>query len=121
MWGERDAPSTSAATGLAYINATQYFGGIPQATVSALPIKNQKSAIANPCVWSFRVGGYQVCEKWLKDRKGLTLDYADLQHYQKIVVALHATIRLMVTIDQTIASYVGWPIAFGGGGQEVLA
>ena len=102
-------------TGRVYINATQYFGGIPQATVSDLPIKNQKSAITNPCVWSFRIGGYQVCEKWLKDRKGRTLDYADIQHYQKIVVALRETIHLMAATDQTIASHGGWPDAIGGG------
>jgi hypothetical protein len=30
-------------------------------------------------VWEFRVGGYQVCEKWLKDRKG-TLRVPALPH-----------------------------------------
>lgn len=93
---QSSAAAAPSPTTRVHINATQYFGGIP------------------PCVWTFRVGGYQVCEKWLKDRKGRPLDYADLQHYQRIVVALHATIRLMVTIDQTIASYGGWPMAFGG-------
>src|SRR5207249_5573305 len=39
-------------------------------------------------VWNFRIGGYQVCEKWLKDRKGRTLSTDDIVHYQKIVVAL---------------------------------
>ncbi len=60
-----------------WINPKQYFGGVPKA------------------VWEFHVGGYQVCEKWLKDRKGRKLAYEDIQHYQKTVVALSETIRLM--------------------------
>ena len=39
-------------------------------------------------VWNFHIGGYQVCEKWLKDRKGRTLSEEDISHYQKIVVAI---------------------------------
>ncbi len=63
-------------------------------------------------VWNFHIGGYQVCEKWLKDRKGRTLTKEDLAHYQKIVVALHETIRLMAEIDRVIESHGGWPAAF---------
>lgn len=72
-----------------YINKLQYLEGVPSE------------------VWNFQVGGYQVCEKWLKDRKGRTLSYDDLTHYQKIVVALKETIRLMQEIDVLIP---GWPI-----------
>jgi hypothetical protein len=60
-----------------------------------------------PEVWNFYVGGYQVCHKWLKDRKGRILSDDDVIHYQKIVVALQETIRLMEKIDQGIPS---WPI-----------
>ncbi len=67
----------------------QYFEGVP------------------PEVWEFHVGGYQVCEKWLKDRKGRKLSYDDIQHYHKIVVALNETIRLMSEIDAAIPC---WPI-----------
>lgn len=63
-------------------------------------------------VWNFHVGGYQVCEKWLKDRKGRTLSKDDLAHYHKIVVALSETIRLMGLIDEAIAKHGGWPEAF---------
>ncbi len=63
-------------------------------------------------VWNFHIGGYQVCEKWLKDRKGRTLSKDDLAHYQKIVVALSETIRLMKEIDEVIEQYGGWPGAF---------
>jgi len=75
--------------GRVYINEQQYFEGLP------------------PEVWDFPVGGYQVCEKWLKDRRGRTLSYDDLNHYQKIVVALKETMRLMSEIDAAIPS---WPV-----------
>jgi hypothetical protein len=63
-------------------------------------------------VWSFHIGGYQVCENWLKDRKGRTLSNDDIAHYQKIVVALAETIRLMKEIDEVIEAHGGWPGAF---------
>ncbi len=63
-------------------------------------------------VWNFRVGGYRVCEKWLKDRKGRKLSKDDIDHYQKIVVALAETIRLMTEIDSVIEQHGGWPSAF---------
>jgi len=63
-------------------------------------------------VWEFHVGGYQVCDKWLKDRKGRTLSKDDIAHYQKIVVALSETIRLMAEIDKVIEAHGGWPGAF---------
>ena len=77
------------AQGRVYINKAQYFEGI------------------RPEVWQFHVGGYQVCEKWLKDRRGRKLSYDDLTHYQKVVVALKETIRLMQEIDEAIP---GWPM-----------
>ena len=55
-----------------------------------------------PEIWEFYVGGYQVCHKWLKDRKGRTLSFDDIQHYQRIVAALAETITLMEKIDETI-------------------
>ncbi|NQT20114.1 MAG: hypothetical protein HQ592_10450 [Planctomycetes bacterium] len=75
--------------GRVYINESQYFDGVP------------------PEVWEFRVGGYQVCDKWLKDRRGRSISFDDYEHYCKIVVALNDTIRLMSEIDEAIAS---WPI-----------
>ena len=65
-------------------------------------------------VWNFHIGGYQVCEKWLKDRKGRTLTDEDIAHYHKIVIALTETIRLMTEIDEVIATHGGWPGAFAG-------
>ena len=63
-------------------------------------------------VWDFHIGGYQVCHKWLKDRKGRTLSDEDVAHYQKIVVALNETIRIMAEVDEVIEAQGGWPDAF---------
>ena len=69
-------------------------------------------------VWDFHIGGHQVCEKWLKDRgpkkgnPGRTLTAEDIDHYQKIVVALNETMRLMAEIDKVIEKNGGWPGAF---------
>ena len=72
-----------------YINKEQYFEGVP------------------PEVWNFHIGGYQVAQKWLKDRKGRTLTYDELTNYQKVIVVLKETTRLMMEIDDLIP---GWPI-----------
>ncbi len=72
-----------------YINKEQYFEGIP------------------PEIWNFHIGGYQVCQKWLKDRKGRALTYDELTHYQKVMIALKETIRLMEEIDALIPV---WPV-----------
>jgi predicted helicase len=78
--------------GRVWINKTQYFDGVP------------------PEVWEFHIGGYQVCEKWLKDRKGRQLSFDDVKHYQHIVSALAETIHIMAAIDRTIDTHGGWPI-----------
>ena len=79
----------SEPAGRVHINQTQYFDGVPQD------------------VWAFHVGGYQVLDKWLKDRRGRQLSYDDLTHYQRVVVALRRTMALMEEIDATIPN---WPI-----------
>ena len=78
--------------GKVWINKTQYFEGVP------------------PQVWDFYIGGYQVCHKWLKDRKGRTLSYEDLTHYQNTVSAISETIELMASIDLAINKSGGFPI-----------
>ena len=75
-----------------YINKEQYFEGIELE------------------VWGFAIGGYPVCQKWLKDRKehkNYYLSQDEINHYQKIVIALRHTIRLMADIDKLIPE---WPI-----------
>jgi predicted helicase len=63
-------------------------------------------------IWNFRIGGYQVCSKWLKDRKGRLLSDDDIAHYQKIVNAISETIIFMDRIDEAIELHGGWPGAF---------
>ena len=63
-------------------------------------------------VWDFQISGYQVCHKWLKDRKGRTLSDEDIAHYQKIIVALSETIHIMAEIDEVIEAHGGWPDVF---------
>lgn len=69
-------------------------------------------------VWCSYVGGYQVCHKWLKDRgpkkgrPGRILTNDDIDHYQKIIVALNETIHIMAKIDGVIEEHGGWPDAF---------
>ena len=69
-------------------------------------------------VWKHHIGGYQVCEKWLKDRipkKGQPpriLSDADILHYRRIITAISSTIHLMSEVDQTIHSHGAFPTAF---------
>lgn len=66
--------------GKVYINATQYFGNVPETA------------------WNFYIGGYQPAQKWLKDRKGRVLSSEDLDHYQRIIRILLETDRIMKEI-----------------------
>ena len=67
-----------------WINDQQYFAAVP--------------VIA----WEFYIGGYQPAQKWLKDRRDRTLDFEDILHYQKIIVALSETHRIMQEIDKVL-------------------
>ncbi|PIY12172.1 MAG: DNA methyltransferase [Flexibacter sp. CG_4_10_14_3_um_filter_32_15] len=70
--------------GKVYINETQYFDNVPATA------------------WEFYIGGYQPAQKWLKDRRNRKLTFEDINHYQKIIVALSETDRLMKEIDKII-------------------
>jgi len=64
-----------------YINSEQYFEGVPESA------------------WNFFIGGYQPAQKWLKDRKGLTLTFEDVKHYGNIIYVLQQTEQIMQEID----------------------
>ncbi len=83
--------------------------GHPKYENGKVVINKQKDCFMDvpEAVWNFHVGGYQVCQKWLKDRKGRTLSQDDIEHYQKIVVALGQSIDLMAKIDAAIPN---WPL-----------
>jgi len=67
--------------GKVQINEKQYFGDVPEKA------------------WNFYIGGYQPAEKWLKDRRDRELSFEEIQHYQKIIVALMETDQIMQAID----------------------
>ncbi|OGW52012.1 MAG: hypothetical protein A2Z50_05225 [Nitrospirae bacterium RBG_19FT_COMBO_42_15] len=68
-----------------YLNQNQYFEGITED------------------VWQYQIGGYQVCDKWLKDRKGKRLSLEDVRHYSRIVISLLKTIKIQKSIDDVYA------------------
>ena len=68
--------------GNVWINDTQYFTDVPAA------------------VWEYEIGAYQVCEKWLKDRRGEDLSHAEVRQYRSILVAVTETLRVMAEIDE---------------------
>jgi predicted helicase len=72
---------TGDGIGRVWINDEQYFDGVPEVA------------------WEFYIGGYQPAQKWLKDRVGRELNFEDINHYQKIIVALTETDRLMKEVD----------------------
>jgi len=65
-----------------YINKDRYFEGVEEN------------------VREYRIGGYQVCNKWLKDRKGNVLSFDDIKHYCKVATAIKHTINIQKSIDE---------------------
>jgi predicted helicase len=65
--------------------------------------KDQRFENAPEISWGFHIGGYQPAQKWLKDRKGRSLDFEDVQHYQRILKILAETGRIMKTIEMPLA------------------
>lgn len=68
-------------SGNIYINSTQCFEGVPTAA------------------FEMYIGGYQPAQKWLKDRKGRTLSFDDIEHYRRIIAILIETDKIMKQID----------------------
>jgi predicted helicase len=64
-----------------FINENQYFEGL------------------EPEVFEYQIGGYQVCDKWLKDRKDRKLSLEDIKHYCNIVTAIQKTIEIQKAMD----------------------
>ena len=68
-----------------HINPEKWFAGIP------------------PEVWEYHIGGYQVSEKWLKDRKGKELSSEEVAHYARVVTAIAETISIQQSLDDLFA------------------
>ncbi len=84
-----------ADTKRVWINATQHFAPVPEE------------------IWSYRVGGYQVCEKWLKDRRDHRLDLDGIRTYCRIVTALARTLEIQQEIDGLYPDAERDAVAFG--------
>jgi hypothetical protein len=80
--GDNQVGKLKYKDGKVWINDTQYFEGVPE------------------IAWEFYIGGYQPAQKWLKDRKDRKLEFEDILHYQKIIVALSESDRIMKEIDK---------------------
>ncbi|KPJ58502.1 MAG: hypothetical protein AMS15_08280, partial [Planctomycetes bacterium DG_23] len=72
-----------------YINKPQHFAGIA------------------PEVWQYRIGAYQVLEKYLKDRRKRKLSLDEINHYKKMAKAIEMTMGVESKIDE-IYSEVIW-------------
>ena len=70
--------------GQVWINATQHFTDVPEA------------------VWEYEIGAYQVCEKWLRDRKNTALSHAEVRQYCAILTAIAETLQIMAEIDTVL-------------------
>ena len=81
-WVVKTGHALSKSLGRIWINDQQYFDNIPLVA------------------WEFYIGGYQPAQKWLKDRRNRQLSFEDILHYQKIIVALFETDRIMKEIDK---------------------
>jgi predicted helicase len=79
--GEDKVEKVTYKEGKVLISEEQYFEGITEE------------------IWRYQIGGYQVCDKWLKDRKGRMLSFEDIKHYCKIVTAINNTIAIQKEID----------------------
>jgi predicted helicase len=82
--GDNNVEKLSYENNRVWINDVQYFDHVP------------------PEAWDFYIGGYQPAQKWLKDRKGRTLGYEDIQHYQKIIRVLRDTGKVMQEVDEVM-------------------
>jgi predicted helicase len=98
--GDHEIRKCEYKDGKVWISETHYFGQVPRTA------------------WDFYIGSYQPAQKWLKDRVpkkgqlGRILTKEDIDHYQKIIVAISETIRIMAEIDEVIEEHGGWPGAF---------
>jgi len=86
---EKGFPKYDRIKSHVFINNIQYFSDVPEEA------------------WEFQLGGYQAAEKWLKDRRGRKLSYAEIEVYEKVIYTLIRTIYIMREIDAIIQK---WPI-----------
>ncbi len=72
------------ADGRVWISTSQYFTDVPAE------------------VWEYEIGSYRVCEKWLRDRRGVELRREDVRWYRSILVSVAETLGVMEEIDAVL-------------------
>ncbi|MFH0761289.1 MAG: type ISP restriction/modification enzyme [Bacteroidota bacterium] len=80
--------NTDKGMGKLHINATQYFDNIPTS------------------VYELYIGGYQVLDKYLKDRNGRTLNLAEVDNIEKVIRVLSFTEDKMKEIDDMTKNWI---------------
>ena len=65
-----------------FINKTQYFENVPKA------------------VWEYKIGSYQVLNKYLKSRRGRVLSPEEIEHVGQIVAIIEKTSEIVKEIDR---------------------
>ena len=80
--GNHEVKNVRFDKGKVRINEMQFFGDVPE------------------IAWNFYIGGYQPAQKWLKDRMGRNLTFEDIKHWQRIIVALVETDKILKEIDK---------------------
>ena len=97
--GSNEVETLQYRNGKVRINETQFFDNV------------------SPEAWNFYIGGYQPARKWLKDRKGRTLSYDDIQYYPKIIHVLNETIIVMQTLTASVSGAVSALLFHRGAGR----
>lgn len=80
--GQVEKPNYHENSSRLYINKDQYFDTV------------------EPEIWNYYIGGYQVLDKWLKERKNRILTLEDQLHFRKVITALTQTIDIQKKIDK---------------------
>jgi hypothetical protein len=102
------APGDPEPNGLGYLDAGRIYISADQPRAG---VRGQYFRGADPDVWAFRVGGYNVCEKWLKSRRGRRLTLGDIAHFHRMVATLAATVDIMSGLDALLTSAIPDPVS----------
>lgn len=87
-----EAPRYDNATKRLYINEKQYFEGVTEEQ------------------WNHQVGGYNVLEKWLKDRKKIEINHDQIIQFERIAESFLVSKKVIEKIDAAIRDAGGWPL-----------
>lgn len=105
--------NSNDGTGAADISSDKWAveAGYPQYGGGSIWVNPQtKIASTSEAAWHFEIGSYQVCHKWLRDRRGLRLSSGDIEAYRHLIKVVVSTMKRMQEIDEAISAAGGWPL-----------